>query len=66
MLEPKTKTTFGLIYLLLIKELKVLKEYLNENLKKEYIKLLTFLAGYPIFFVFKKNKNFDYTSITNS
>jgi hypothetical protein len=56
LLEPETKSTFGLIYSLSAKELKVLKKYLNENLKKEYIRPLTFLAGYFILFVFKKNR----------
>ena len=39
-LESEIKSTFGLIYLLSEKELTVLKNYLNENLKKEYIRLL--------------------------
>ena len=36
-LKSKNKFTFGLIYLLLAKELKILREYLNENLKKDIL-----------------------------
>jgi len=37
------------------KEHEALQEYIDKNLKQEYIKLLTSPAGYPILFVFKKN-----------
>jgi hypothetical protein len=37
------------------KELQVLREYINENLKKEYIRPSTLLARYPVLFVFKLN-----------
>jgi hypothetical protein len=33
----------------------VLREYINENLKKRYIRLLTLLARYPVLFVLKLN-----------
>jgi hypothetical protein len=37
------------------KELQVLREYINENLKKGYIQLSTLLARYPVLFVPKLN-----------
>jgi hypothetical protein len=43
------------IYSLSEKELTVLREYINENLKKGYIRLSTLLARYPVLFVFKPN-----------
>jgi hypothetical protein len=49
--EPKSQY----IYLLSEKELQVLREYINENLKKEYIKPLTLPARYPVLFVPKLN-----------
>jgi hypothetical protein len=54
-LEPRIKPTFELIYLLLAKELKVLKKYLDENLRKGYIRPSTFPAGYSLLFIPKKN-----------
>jgi hypothetical protein len=39
-------------------ELKILKDYLNENLEKEYIQRSINLADAPILFVFKKNREF--------
>jgi len=33
----------------------MLREYINENLKKEYIRFSTLLARYPVLFVFKLN-----------
>jgi hypothetical protein len=33
----------------------VLREYINENLKKGYIRPLFLLARYPVLFVFKSN-----------
>ena len=35
-LKPEIKFIFGVIYLLSVKELKILRKYLNENLKKKY------------------------------
>jgi hypothetical protein len=49
--EPKPQH----IYLLLEKELRALREYINENLKKRYIKPSTLLARYPVLFVPKLN-----------
>jgi hypothetical protein len=43
------------IYSLLKKELQVLREYINENLKKGYIRFSTLLTRYPVLFVFKLN-----------
>jgi hypothetical protein len=40
---------------LLEKELRALREYINENLKKKYIKSLTLLTRYPVLFVPKLN-----------
>jgi hypothetical protein len=37
------------------KELQVLREYINENLKKGYIRFSILLARYPVFFVPKLN-----------
>src|SRR6266576_3016559 len=54
-LKSKIKPTFGLIYFLSEKKLKVLKKYLNDNLKKRHIRFSTFPAEYPIFFVRKKD-----------
>jgi hypothetical protein len=48
----------NLIYKLLKNELKVLKNYLNENLEKEYIQRSINLVNAPILFVFKKNGGF--------
>jgi hypothetical protein len=43
------------IYLLSEKELTVLREYINENLKKGYIRFSTLLARYLVLFVSKLN-----------
>jgi hypothetical protein len=37
------------------KELQVLREYINENLKKRYIRFSTLPARYPVLFVPKSN-----------
>ena len=49
-LESEKKPTFGPIYSLSEKELAILRNYLNENLKKEYIRFSIFSAEYLIFF----------------
>src|ERR1700719_2475064 len=49
--EPKPQH----IYSLSEKELQVLREYINENLKKGYIRPSTLLARYPVLFVPKSN-----------
>ena len=47
--------TFELIYALFNKKLKILREYLKINERKEFIKKSKFSTKYSIFFVFKKN-----------
>ena len=54
-MKPGIKFTFGLIYLLLEKKLTILRNYLNENLKKRYIRPSIFPAGYFILFIKKKD-----------
>jgi transposase InsO family protein len=54
-LEPGTKPVCRPIYSLSEKELKVLREYLDENQKKGFIRPSTSPAGYPIIFVPKKD-----------
>jgi hypothetical protein len=36
-------------------DLRILREYLNENLEKGFIRLLTLLAGSPVLFIPKKD-----------
>jgi hypothetical protein len=43
------------IYSLSEKELTILREYINKNLKKGYIRLSILLARYPVLFVPKLN-----------
>ena len=52
--EGKTPT-FGPIYGLSERELKVLREYIDENLKKGFIRRSESPAGHPILFVKKKD-----------
>ena len=60
---------FGPIYQLLEKELKVLKEYIDDNLSKGFIKLSTSPAGSPVLFVPKKDGSLqlyiDYRVLNN-
>ena len=65
-LKSGKKSTFGLIYFLSEKELAILKDYLNENLKKRHIRSLIFPAGYLIFLLRKKMARIDYASISDS
>jgi hypothetical protein len=55
------------IYKLSENELKILKEYLNKNLEKEYIQYSISSAGTSILYILKKNKNLrlyvDYRSL---
>ena len=48
--------TFELIYALFEKKLKIFREYLNENLKKKFIKKSQSSTRYLILFVFKKDE----------
>jgi hypothetical protein len=54
-LQEGKQLTFGLIYGLSETELKVLRESLDKQLKKGYIRPSQSPAGYPILFVLKKN-----------
>ena len=54
-LETGKALTFGPIYALSEKELKVLRGYLDENLKKGFIRESKSPAGYPILFTPKKD-----------
>lgn len=49
-LEPGKKPTFRPIYQLSENELRVLKSYLDEHLKKGFIRLSSSPAGYPVLF----------------
>ena len=68
-LEPGKKPTFGPIYSLSEKELAMLRDYLDENLKKGHIRPSTSPAGYPILFVKKKDGTHrlcvDYRQLNN-
>ena len=54
-LEPGKEPTFGPIYALSEKELQVLRGYIEENLKKGFIRESKSSAGYPILFAPKKD-----------
>ena len=54
-LEDRKKPTHSPIYALSAKELEALRDYLDKNLAKGFIRPSTSLAGYPILFVPKKN-----------
>ena len=55
-LELSKTFTFEFIYALFEKKLKILREYLNENLTKKFIRKSQSSTKYSILFVFKKNK----------
>ena len=57
-IEFKLKTTlkFYPIYKLIEIENLALQEFIKENLKKGYIRLLQSSAGYPVLFILKKNR----------
>ncbi len=48
---------FRPIYTLLKKELGVLRGYIDENLKKRFIREFKLLVGYLILFIIKKNRS---------
>jgi hypothetical protein len=54
-IEPGKSPTFGPIYQLSEKELGILKEYIDENLEKGFIRPSTSSAASPILFVPKKD-----------
>ena len=68
-LQPGTEPEFGPIYQLSEKELQVLHEYLEENLKKSFIRESQLPAGYPILFAPKKDRSLqlcvDYRKLNN-
>ena len=51
----KTVLKFYPIYKLMEIENLALQEFIKENLRKGYIKLLQLLTGYPVLFILKKN-----------
>ena len=55
LLEDRKKSTHGPIYALSAKELEALRDYLDENLAKGFIRPSTSPAGYLILFVLKKD-----------
>ena len=61
--------TFGPIYALSEKELKTLREGLDKDLARRFIRKSTSLAGYPILFVPKKDSSLrqyvDYRKLNN-
>ena len=54
--ELNKTSTFELIYALFEKKLKILRKYLNENLKKKFIRKSQSSTKYSILFVFKKDE----------
>ena len=55
-LELETSLRFFLTYKFTKIELQALKEFIQENLQKGYIRLLQLLAEYLILFILKKNR----------
>ena len=68
-LKSEKQLTFELIYALFEKKLKTFRKYLNENMKKEFIRKFESSTKYSILFVFKKNDTFrlcvDYRKLNN-
>ena len=56
-LEPDAKIPFGPLYTLSQKELEELREYIDDNLKKGFIRRSESPAGAPVLFVPKKNSD---------
>ena len=54
-LEDRKKPTHSPIYTLSAKELEALRDYLDKNLAKRFIRPSTSPAGYPILFILKKD-----------
>ena len=65
----ETELPFKLIFLLLEAKLKVLKEYINESIKKEIIRESILLIEVLIFFIGKKDRGIrsiiDYRGLNN-
>ena len=55
-LELGISLRFFLIYKLTETKLQALKEFVQENLQKGYIRLLQLLVGYLVLFILKKNR----------
>ena len=55
-LKLETSLKFFLIYRLTKVELQALKEFIQENLQKGYIRLLQLLVEYLVLFIPKKNR----------
>ena len=68
-LQPGMEPGFRPIYQLSEKELQVLREYLEENLKKSFIRESQLPAGYLILFALKKDGSLrlcvDYRKLNN-
>jgi hypothetical protein len=68
-LETGKHPMFGPIYSLLPIQLKALQEYIEENLKKGFIRKSSLPAGYPILFAPKKDRTLrlyvDYRQLNN-
>ena len=56
-LKPGTTLKFYSIYKLTEMENLALQEFVKENLRKGYIKLLQLLAGYSVLFILKKTES---------
>ena len=65
-MEPEKKSTFGLIYFLSEKKLTMLRNYLDENLKKKISDHQSFQPDILFFLLKKKMAHIDYISITDS
>jgi len=69
-LEPDTEPPFGPLYNLSEKELKALREYIDDNLKKGFIRRSESPAGAPVLFVPKKDQDLrlvvDYRALNRS
>ena len=55
-LELRISLRFFLIYKLIETKLQALKEFIQENLQKGYIRLLQLLVEYLVLFILKKNR----------
>ena len=55
-MEEGKKLSFLFIYQISETDLGILKEYINENLKKGFIRLLSLLVRSPVLFIPKKDK----------
>jgi len=54
-LEEGKEPPFSSIYQISETDFGILREYINENLKKGFIRLLSLLAGSPVLFILKKD-----------